>query len=351
MAFYDWIFALGFLAGSDGDCTLAILHRHCSERIRAALNLNFKFINIEEMNINFYWLGFFVLGMVTQAFYMLRSRWEKGDIKRILISMAVGLFGLLPFRNEDGYNLGLHLFGMCLVAAFAFAKTFQKRIISAVGARSLIILNILVVFLIVNRWGFSQYIFAIILIPTLATLINGFTDLGKYFFWQVFFYTWFAIMLVFIGLLNFGFNEFIKIFSFDVENSGIFYLNTFILGSAFLYIVTNIWFVIGLIPYKRKDQTYGERIQEIKKHMQLLAYGYIWEKENRGINFLLLVSLLVLMVLNFYYRKVDDKLVITAALALMPILGRIRSAENEWRDGMGDAIYSSGDSCRVDLGN
>jgi len=144
-------------------------------------------------------------------------------------------------------------------------------------------------------------------------------------------------MIVFIGLLNFAFGDLIKIFSFDYAvNNKILYLNAFIMGSAFFYIVFNAWYVIALMPIKASSQTFADRIEEIKKHMQLLAYGYVWQGSGYLANFLIMLAMPICVLANLRYKFANEHILIALILALMPFVSKIKNTQKLERDNIGD---------------
>ena len=47
-------------------------------------------------------------------------------------------------------------------------------------------------------------------------------------------------------------------------------------GAAYLYIVTNAWFVLALGPTPiARGQSWGERMEQVRRHMTLLAHGCV----------------------------------------------------------------------------
>lgn len=286
------------------------------------------------INMSFLNVLYFVLGMFAQAYSMLLGKWQEGDIKKLLIAFGTGFFGMVPGKHERNYELNLHVFYSCIIAASTFTSVFNHRLISRVGARALLILNILLIFLIYIKFGFSYFIFGLIFIPSLITLINGFSNLDDSFKWQVFFYVWFSIIIVSIGLLYFAFGSLLQTFGWsDVETTASF--SIFMTGAAFLYILSNAWYAIMLIPVTGKHQTLENRMAHVRQHMQLLAYGYVWEKDDWLGNMLAVILLPLLLIVNYHFNFIGMDLVISLILISMPLFSLTVPAVHS-DDGIGE---------------
>jgi len=276
----------------------------------------------------------FAFGMFAQAFLMLQGKWEKGDARKILVSFLIGLLGMFPDEDEDVYDLTFHLFLSYAITAFTFTSMFSRKLISRVGARTILILNILLLFLLYEEFGFSYIIFGVLLIPSLLTLANSLSDLGKTFHWQVFFYTWFSVTLVSIGILHFGFRDFFTAFGWGESNEQVGILNVFFSGGVFLYILSNAWYAIKLIPLRDEYQSKQDRMRDIKKHMHLLAYGYIWEKNDLFRNIVIVIVFPLLLLLNYKFSFISKSLFVSVVLVLLPFISS-NISNVEINDGVG----------------
>jgi hypothetical protein len=58
-------------------------------------------------------------------------------------------------------------------------------------------------------------------------------------------------------------------------------LEMFMSGAAYLYILTNAWFVLALWPTPiARGPSWGARMEQVRRHMDLLAHGYVWERND-----------------------------------------------------------------------
>src|SRR5262249_3420380 len=139
--------------------------------------------------------------------------------------------------------------------------------------------------------------------------------------WKVFFHAWFCAILVAIAISG-----------IDAGALGMFFARTgsvaarppyemIVSGAAFLYIVTNAWFVLALVPIKfRRGQKWRERMAGIYRHMALLARGYVWEKEDPLRSLAVLVGLPLLLAAAARWGSGNGHAVVSLAIALMPLL-------------------------------
>lgn len=287
---------------------------------------------------------FFILGLMAQSFVMLFPKWKKTDFIKLLLMLVAGSFGMLPFKHEVSYDVNLHIVFSSIIAAFYFTAISASRLISHIGARTLIVLNALVLFVVYEKFGCSHLFFILLLIPTFITIINSFTNIDKHFGWQVFFYLWFCSMLVIVGIFHFLKEETLNIYGSNPDMLQIPPLGAFFIGASFLYILSNIWYIIYMIPMPiDKRESFSVRILKIKRHMQLLAHGYIWQPNDILGNILILIILPVLLFINHQYAFISSNMAVFFVLALIPLVSRFGSSFEEPDDGIGsDLTHNNG---------
>lgn len=276
----------------------------------------------------------FFAGMIFQALFMLVGKWEAGDFKKVFISFGIGLLAMLLGDSEDDYDLGLHFFLSTLLFIFTFTAYFRERILVRIGARTLLIWNILFLSLLVSHFRFSWTVVVMVFMPTVLTIINGFTDMDRKFGWQVFFYAWFSIMVASIGFFHFAFRNLGILFQWG--EIGIMFgfgqvlpvspLEMFLTGASFLYIISSAWYALALIPIPlSKRQTYQQRMIEVRKHMQMLAYGYLWQKDDFLSNFICAILFPLFLFLNYQFAIIGESTLISLVLVILPLIERLRN--------------------------
>ena len=267
----------------------------------------------------------FAVGMLLQALFMLAGRFRRGDWGRAAGVLATGLLGLLPGKKEYEYRLLEHVFFGLLVAGGMFTYLFRDRLLTRVGGRMLLAWNLLLVYVAVHSGWDSRLEMFLLSLPTAATIFNAFSDIDRDFRWKVFFYAWFSTILVVIAVHGFD----IRLLDvFEAKDGGVPALRSpfemIAGGAAFLYIVANAWFVLALVPIPlSRTQSWSSRMKEIRAHMNLLARGYVWERDEVLPSLAVLVGLPVALV-AISYAGGNVHSVVVFAIALMPLAsGRV----------------------------
>ena len=272
-------------------------------------------------------LTLFALGMVLQALLMLRARFQRGDARTVALSIGVSLFALLPFRHESQYQPAQHGLAVCLSAASIFTAFFRARLLPRIGGRILLAWNILLVFVVLHAGWTSPWLLVPLGIVSVLTVINAFSDIDRTFGWKVFFHAWFTTILVVLAVRGMdagALGEFLTGDPAVVRRSP---AELMVTGAATMYIVVNAFFLLGLVPLPGKNQPWKERAEEIRRHMALLAIGYVWEKDEPVRSLAVLVVLPLLLYAAARWGAGSDRVIVPAVLAVMPALaGRVPDA-------------------------
>jgi hypothetical protein len=272
----------------------------------------------------------FALGMALQALLMLRGRFRPGDGKQALIVIGISLVALLPHRRERHYSPVEHWFMVCVVAAVTFAAFFRKRLLPRIGGRILLAWNILLVFVVLRAGWMSPFLLVPLGIVTAFTVVNAFTDIDQDFRAKVFFHAWFSTILVVLAFRGMNMGPLRDFFAGEPTVVKWSPVELILTGGALLYIVTNAFFVAALIPVAGRGQKWAERQEQIRQHMELLASGYVWEKDDPVRSLAVIVVLPLVLFAIARWGRVNDGLLVSAAIAMMPTLaGRVPDAPEE----------------------
>jgi hypothetical protein len=263
----------------------------------------------------------FGLGMALQAILMLRGSFRTGDAKRAGLVVLFSLIGMIPGEHEEPYEPLWHVMLMFTVLGGAFAFAFRQRLLIHVGGRILLAWNIVLAYVVMQAGWSWQRVVSLLVVPTILTVINAFTDIDRAFGWRVFFYTWFSVILVVIAIS--GVNAGPLAMFFDRSRQPVLLppLEMFLTGAAYLYIVTNAWFVLALWPFPlSRSQSWSDRMGEIRRHMSLLAQGYVWEKDDPWRSLAVLVGLPLILFAVWHWGSANRQGIVLLAIALMPLL-------------------------------
>lgn len=262
---------------------------------------------------------FFPIGVLTAAGMALLQGYLPGDHKKFSLSVAIGLIGLLPNEDEQGYLLYMHLFISSVIFAGAFIWLFKERLRPAVNAYTVILWSILFVYLVYQKIGISPVAIVLFGIPSAITFLNGFIDLDKGLPMKVFFYVWFLVITLGVMMLTYTFSnlDLFWLYSFT-DTSTLTVVGMLVSGIAFFHIMTNLLFLLRLVPLQKEHETFRQALERSKEHARFLASGYVWRK---GMSLLPLIAtfcIAIMLALNAATGTVADVFVMAIVVALIP---------------------------------
>ena len=272
----------------------------------------------------------FALGMVLQAWLMLGGRYRSGDGGTLALVIVMSLGALLPFRRESQYVPAEHWFSVCVMGAILFVAFFRERLLPRIGGRILLAWNILLVFIVLRAGWTSPFLLVPLGIVSTLTVVNAFSDIDRRFGWKVFFHAWFTTILVVFAVVGMDFGPLGEMLTGSPVLMKRSPLEMMLTGAAIMYLVTNAFFVVALIPLPGKGQKWKERVEEIRRHMELLARGYVWEKDDPLRSLAVLVALPLLLFATARWGVGIDHVIVQAVIAMMPAFtGRVPDAPEE----------------------
>src|SRR3989344_2012742 len=148
----------------------------------------------------------FFAGIFAEAVLLLWSRWERGDLWKILGCIAVTPLGMLPGKREDDYNLLLHLLAAATAFCVTYAILFRKKLLLTINKELLLLWNavfLYVYFTFWGGWGFAPLTW-VVLVMSSAVLLVALTARDRGVFMEACLYAWFLIMIVVVAALQFG---------------------------------------------------------------------------------------------------------------------------------------------------
>lgn len=264
----------------------------------------------------------FYIGTLIQSIFLIGYNFEKKDFLKFLGCLGFGILALAPGEKEYVYDHFFHLLLMAVFFAGAYAFIFKKKLLREINRDVLLLWNLIFIYIILR----TPYLSGTLLVVTagllsLPSLVNIFYRLDKRYIWRVYFYIWFLFMIVSISLSHTTFSN-LSFFVQKGSNMPTDSLKMFLLGASCLYIVTNLLYLLELIPFTGKHQSMSSRLREIREDMALMASRYepgnqIWSRP-----FTTLALTTGLLCLNYFFNYLNDSSLIYLLIALTPVIDR-----------------------------
>ena len=210
------------------------------------------------------------------------------------MALGMGCAGLIPGRHEHVYDLGMHVFFMCCIFCWTFALGYKREILPQISERTVLYFSILFMYALIVATPYVRVLqgaaFEGDYSPVLRGLLVGLCALPLFIpaylgfllvilrdplgrRQEVFCYTCFLLMNV--GLIAFTFAYGDLHFFFGPDRSRMLHpLDTFLTGMAFLYLALYSTYLLYLIPLTRKDQTFAERMNDIREYVKVFNDKY-----------------------------------------------------------------------------
>ncbi len=212
----------------------------------------------------------FATGLCIQAWLLVRDRWQKKDWMTLMMAAIFCLFAFLPGKNEAIYNLHWHILLVFFSFTFMYAIFFSSRILPCINEQILLIWNLL---MIATAFPFLQtkpVVFWVLMIPSAMTFIFNLLPLRANTFWKLALYTWFMIMVAWIGIQQMKLGIFSEFFD-NSHSLQISVSDAFFGGMSFMYVGAYLIFLFELLPIPSKKQPLKERINQWKEYTQIMV--------------------------------------------------------------------------------
>jgi hypothetical protein len=265
----------------------------------------------------------FAVGVAVQALLVIRvdRNWGMADWGTLAICVAGSALSMLPSKNEVYVPLE-HLL-MCIgIFGFVLALLFEKRILPVINEK--IVLSYTLVFwyaIYVNFQTLSlpDWLIFASLVPTSATFVIAFTQPALTFPWKVAMYSWFLVLIVSLGLLQFSFAR-LAIFYSPEQAPWLSPVECLTTGMAYLYLCVNATFVYELVPIPGKTQSWKERMHDWHALTELMAHRFRDEPSASIVAASIFVIEGGVLALNFIYHFIPGGLLINLLLVLPGVL-------------------------------
>ena len=258
----------------------------------------------------------FGLGILAQLLRTIAPQLERGDWGKVLGSVVVGI--LIGLRAYVGKNGDLAESFIVFHFAFVFSLTvlFRKKILPEIDEVILILWNASFWYLYLGRFGFHGLLGFLALIPSCASLLVGIFRVEPDGLTKILMYVWFLIMSLAITAMLFPIEE-------VIQNRPLPPTRSFFMGMLFFYAFSYLLSILNFIPIPDKHQSFRERLDQVRDHAYLIAYK-LSDFQYPPQFMLAMLSLTALgMYANYSFQLVDEKLLLTVVLSLIPFIGEI----------------------------
>ena len=271
------------------------------------------------MNERLILILWFAVGVLAQAILLIRNDWDWG---KLALCFGAGLIGFIPGKHEYNYEPLLHIFISLCIFAVTFALAFKEDILPLITEKVLLSYSLIFWFSFFSFFYKDSFVhktlFCIFLLPSLATLFIVFIKLKLNFWAKLFFYSWFLIIIVSLGLFKFSFGH-LSLF-FDTHHTPwIGTIDCLLTGMAFLYLAVNATYIWELIPIPGKNQSWENRMKQWHELTDLMTQRCDDQQPTHKQTILILVLQGGGLFLNYQYHLVPAQILINF-LILLPVI-------------------------------
>ncbi len=284
----------------------------------------------------------FALGVGLQVPVLIRGDWNWG---RLAGCVGIGFIGMLPGRNEHVYQPYFHIL-MCLgFFSCAFAMIFKDDVLPVVSEKVLLLYSLIFWFAFFSYFykgtGLHNVLLAVLLVPSVVSVIIAFVRPQLSFFWKLFLYTWFLCTVVSLGLIQFPYHH-LSIFLTRQPIPWLGPVDCIVGGMAFLYLAVNIAYLYELIPIPGKNQSWEDRMKKWHELTNLMTCRVAEEQPTHLQTLLLLVGLGGALLLIYLFHWLPSGLAINVLIVLPCLLSLGRNTVSNELDRRSAALALAG---------
>jgi hypothetical protein len=213
----------------------------------------------------------------------------------------------------------------CIIFCVCAATFFKNKIISTLNEKTLLILNLITLYLIVKS-HFPLLIIVIYIFLSIPVIINALIPVRLKDWQEVAFYVWYFILTITLPIAHFKYAEVYS--SFVGQNSSYSFVSALALGMAFCFILVNIMFLLRFFPYRdNKYESYAVAYERVRQHIKLLEQRYKNSEQLTSLGALLLIVVIVgLLALNYYINFIADSFLIIFILLFNSFTARYKTS-------------------------
>ncbi|MBI3934954.1 MAG: hypothetical protein HY316_09700 [Acidobacteria bacterium] len=264
----------------------------------------------------------FGLGIVVEFLRTAGRSLERKDWGNILWSAVIALVvGLRTYADERDIAETLIFFHFAFVLALTIF--FRKKILPEIDEIVLFVWMAGFWYLCLSRFGLMHIVSIIALLPSCISLVVGIFRVRMDFLTPIILYVWFLIMSLAVAAMLFPGEELMEDLTFPPGRS-------FFLGMLFFYALSYLLSVLNFIPIPAKNQTFRERMKEVREHAYLIADKFNDFQHPPLVMLALLAGTAAGLYTNYAYQLVEEKLLLSVVLGLSPMIRKLTGKIVEW---------------------
>lgn len=267
----------------------------------------------------------FSLGVFLRSLSYIRSLKEiKHVALSIFWSLVVSLLVIVEFKIS--YNLGYYSLISIISYVIFYSIVQVKNILPLISEQSLLQLSLISLYIFnINYYDndlTGNILLFILLCFSSVMIFFGFINYKFPNPLKIFFYTYFLLINTFLGIFYFSF-QIISIFIMSEANSNIGIYEAFFGGLAFMYLVSNCFYLYLLMPIPGKRQTLAERLKEWRQFTSVMIEKHTDAQLHPAQTVLNVLFFGGILTLNYIYRFMSEFSLVVILLTVTQLIERI----------------------------
>lgn len=262
----------------------------------------------------------FAAGFVLEALYLVRRN-PKWSQLQLFAGFAV-VVGVADYLVRGG-DPAIHIAVWLGLLGLAVALGYQDEILPAVSDKLLLAFTLIYWYGLATEFyhgtSAQRLLLYVSVLPSAASLYVALLRPRLAFWSKLALYTWYLVMVVALGLLQFPFGN---LAIFGARSPGwLGPIDAFATGMVSMYLLTNALYLYMLVPIPGKTESFSDRMKEWHEFTQLMSQRCSDEDGPQdGQAFAILAVLCAVLLLNYEFTLLPPALVISLAIIACAVL-------------------------------
>ena len=227
---------------------------------------------------------------------------------------GIALSAFLPGKKETVYIFSNHLIGFFSLVAILTAFQFKDKILPWIDEQAALSLNLVFLYSVVTHtfWG-KEFLLPILMVPTLATILNAIVPIHLEKKLKIFFYVWYLVLMVGLVLFQFSYARLFHL-------SAISLVDAFLFGMTTSYLVIHAWYLYEFVPIPGKRQSIEDRMKQWGEFIDMMAARFT-DKQVTSVQGIAIISIQIFsLVGNYFWKFMPDYILTNFWIVLVPHL-------------------------------